>query len=397
MKNYESRFTGQTDLMRVPISTDGNFKELKDMINENHERASSAEGLYKAKRLTIDLFAKMLGKKTVELTFILMANAEVGLIASDGNDAELQKAASLLEEQNYEEIVLDLTSVLVMYEIGVSALDLTGKKFIIAVSVRDAILEYVETLRINSNQKIITLQKKDENYLHSEDKKTLNDLRLTHANELYRWVQDNTVTIGVTDEEIKKFRENPQLTKLADGLDKSQLDTFRLLMDNRRLFICDDILLRNLAIQILNSPAVWTLAFLNDGLNSKNISIEAYLDFVLELAKNHYRHTGISPLLLMNVATKNEWKLEGELSLVVETLSLPEVEIVSMMSVFMQFILLAVNQGHIEEILNVLPGCIELMAKHHERRLIVNIYTDTLNQVLAKNTPVLKALLEVIS
>lgn len=397
MKNYESRFVGQTDLMRVPIDTDGSFKELKDMITKNHERASSAEELYKSKKLTIDLFAKMLGKKSIELTFMLMANSDVGLIASDGSDVELQKATSLLEDGDFKDIVLDLTSVLVMYEIGVSALELTGKKFLIAVSIRDAILEYVETVRINSNQKIITLQKKDEQYLHSEDKKSISDLKLTHANSLFAWVQDNTVTASVTDEEIRKFRENPQLSELSDGLDKSQLDTLRLLMNDQRLFICDDILLRGLAIQVLNSSATWTLAYLNDSFTKKTIGIEAYLDFVLALAKNHYRHTGISPLLLMNTAIKNKWQMEGELSLVVETLSLPEIEIVSMMSVFIQFVLLSVNQNLIENIVTILPDCINLISREYDRRLVVSIYTDTLNKVLAKNTPVLKALLEVVN
>lgn len=397
MNNYESRFMGQTDLMKVPISTDGSFKELKDMITKNHERASSAEELYKSKQLTIDLFAKMLGKKSIELTFILMANSDVGLIASDGSDVELQKATSLLKDGNFEDIVLDLTSVLVMYEIGVSALELTGKKFLIAVSVRDVILEYVETLRINSNQKIVTLQKKDEQYLHSEDKKSIGELKLIHANSLLSWVKDNTITASVTDEEIRKFRENSQLSELSDGLDKSQLDTLRLLMNEQRLFICDDILLRNLVIQILDSSATWTLVYLNDRFNKKTIGIEAYLDFILALAKNHYRHTGISPLLLMNTAIKNKWQMEGELSLVVETLSLPEVEIVSMMSVFMQFVLLSVNQNLTENIVTILPECINLMSEHHDKRLVTSIYTDTLNKVLVKNTPILKALIEALN
>lgn len=339
MKNFERRFSERNDLMSFNVGADNNFDPLLKQLDQSAEQAESTEQMYKEGKLTIDLFAKIVGKNVIEVFYALMATPDLGIRVANGTVEETQQAQGLLDDTANPVIVADITALITLNMLGLKPAEIGLDKLVIAQRTKDLIFALITQHESIGKKKSMTLYKRNGQYIRQEITAKEQRQQLGHLKQLAKWVDANTRVQALTQGQIDTIETNSTAPeKLDDLINEAQLDTIKLAIGESRIFYSDDAGLRGLSAATFGTQGVWTQALLSYQYEREQMSLEEYERTTVELISHNYHHVSISPQILMNAAKTAKWSPQTPLTNALSTLSRPEVITASMVVVLVNFL-----------------------------------------------------------
>lgn len=373
MLNYERVFTDQTDLMSFNTGVENNnFDPLFKQLDESYENATNAENLYKSGKLTIDLFAKTVGKNIIEVFYALRLSPQLGVHSTRGDDAESQASYAALSQKVAPKLVADITALITLYELDLSVADLGVGKILITQSTQDLIVSELGIVTTESKQEGATLFKHGDQYVRQEVTTKERQARIKNIQDLLKWIDDNAQIEPFTDDQLSSDAYNKSAYgEIESILLESQIDTMKLSIGEGRILYSDDIGLKGLAEEIFSVGSTSTSIMLTYLHNSGHLDSTRFVHAIIELASANYYHVGISPVVIFEAANKSQWKPDEPVMSVLRALCRPEVNDISMSVVIMQFLELSNQQGRVEDLKKLFPTIISEAIKHHDRNEIL--------------------------
>lgn len=380
MKNFERRFSERSDLMSFNVGADNNFDPLLKQLDQSAEQAESIEQTYKEGKLTIDLFAKIVGKSVIEVFYALMATPDLGIRVANGTVEESQQAQELLDDTDSPVIVADITALITLNMLELKPTEIGLGKLVIAQRTKDLIFALITQHESIGKKKSMTLYKRNGQYIRQEITAKEQRQQLGHLKQLAKWVDANTQVEALTQDQIDTIETNSTAPeKLDDLINEAQLDTIKLAIGESRIFYSDDAGLRGLSAATFGTQGVWTQALLAHQYDSEQISLEEYERTTVELISHNYHHVSISPQILMNAAKTAKWSPQAPLTNALSTLSRPEVITASMVVVLANFLYEFYKQVTLVDKSLVVNLVLGEATRYHDKDEVIKLISIALN------------------
>jgi len=127
-------------------------------------------------------------------------------------------------------------------------------------------------------------------------------------------------------------------------LTKTAVDTILLASEKNRILLSDDERLRMLAVTEFKVLSSWTQPLLIKLQNLDAISADEYRLGIIQLAMFHYRHTIISPDIILKAAEEAEWASKSPFTDVVSEIIRKDITEDSLITVIIGFLILLWRQ-----------------------------------------------------
>lgn len=377
MKNYEQRFIDRDDLMGFNVK-DEDFSPLLKQIDQTHDAATTAEELYNTGKLTIDLFAKYVGKNIIEVIYALRGTSHLGIKSSKGDSENEEKLSNALAKINKPRFIIDITALISFYELGLDASDIGIDSFDISQSTKDLVVQEAAKIKNESHQRGMTIYKQDDRYIRQEITSKERRERVKSINLLIKWIERNTKIRTFNEHLLADLSENKKLSQIEDVLLESQTDTMKLATNVNTILYTDDASIGALAKEVLGVESIWTQALLAYKVRAQDLGLLQYGELTIKLAEANLHHLGISPVILLQSVLKG-----GELfTSTLRALTRKEVEAQSMIVVASQFIELSVRRGLIDKIVELMPLILEGLISDHDKDTVIEALTRNITILL---------------
>lgn len=371
MKNFERRFSDRHDLMSFSVE-DNDFSPLFKQLDERQQQTQNIEQLYKEGKLTIDLFAKFVGRNLIEVFYALRGAPDLGIRVALGTVEESSVVQKTLENLEGSKLVADITALITFFELGLKPSDIGVEKFVIAQRTSDLILTLVTELESVGRKKTMTLYKSGGQYIRQEITAREQQQRRTAMKKFAKWVKANTAIEALTQEQIDAINSMSKMPeKLDDLIDGAQLDTIKLAVGEDRILYSDDVGLRGLSMSTYRVKGVWTQALLAHQCDAREITVEDYEDFTIQLIGQNYHHVAISPQVLLHAARLTGGQPKEPLLGTLKTLSRPETNPASMVIVLVNFLYEFYKQPVATNKIHVIQQILNEATRHHDKQQFI--------------------------
>lgn len=380
MKNFERNFSERSDLMSFNVSSD-NFDPLFKQLDQTASRAEDIEKLYKEGKLTIDLFAKLVGRNVIEVFYALMTSSDLGIKVANGTTQETKKVEALLNEVADPVIVADITALATLNLLGIETSEIGLKPLIIAQRTKDLVFALTSQHEAIGKKKSMTLYKRNGKYIRHEVSAEEQKQQLNGLKKLSKWIDRNTAVEPLSQDQIDVVNDqsvDPE--KLDDLIDAAQMDTIKLSVGENRLLYSDDLGLRSLSGSAFGTNGIWTQPLLAHQCDVSLIPEDDYKRAVVVLIENNYHHTAISPQVLMAAAKAAKWTPRSPLTNAMSAIARPEVITTSMVIVLVNFLYDYYRQVTLADKTLVVNLVLSEATRHHDK-----------DEVIAKLRAALKA------
>ncbi|HSX36223.1 MAG TPA: DUF4365 domain-containing protein [Patescibacteria group bacterium] len=367
MQNFERRFSGRHDLMGFNIS-EQDFSPLFKSLDQRQQQTQSIEDLYKQGKITIDMFAKLVNNHLIETFYALRGTPDLGVRVADGTPIETKAVLELVASISADTIlVADLTSLITIFELGVTPEDLGLSKPHIAHSVKDSILETVARMENMGQKPHMTLYKSGGKYIRQEVTAKEQRQRLSLIKKFSKWVDANTIVSAISQDQLDiVIEKSVDYDKLKDLINGAQLDAIKLSIGRNRILFSDDVGLRSLSTNTFGTNGIWTQALLAHQLEQGHITINDYDAHTVSLIQNNYHYVSISAAILMSAAKTAKWQAQEPLLSVLRSLSRPETTIESIAMVTSEFLYELYKQTTLTDKGLVLQQLLKETTRHHD-------------------------------
>jgi tetratricopeptide (TPR) repeat protein len=395
MQSYERRFVNRNDLMGFNVDKN-NFDPLFKQLDAVKEQGDQVERFYKQNKITVDLFAKLVGRELIEVIYALRQTPDLGIRVAKGTDDEAKQGRKNFLES--KEVVVDITAIITLHSLGIKPEKIGLQKFIIGQKTRDLLTQKIHLQETVNKRSRMTLYK-DKSGKYVREKVTAADhrRRLKALKDLAKWIDNNTITKPITQSQIDKLNAKAKnLKQLEDVIESSQLDAITLALEDGRVLLCDDAGLRDLAISSFGARGVWTQIVLQVQLVRGKVTEDDYKNFVIQLANSNYHHVGIGPDILLEAAKQAGWLPKYPLEEPIKLLSRPETTLQSIIIVLANFFYELYKQPTLVDKSYVVNFVLDTVTKNHDRKLFLPVMRRAI-EVRFKLVPSLsKELLEII-
>lgn len=370
MQNYERRFVDRGDFMGFSAEKDS-FDPLLRQLDDAKERGDHVRQLYEQNRITVDLFAKLVGKDLIEVIYALQQTPDLGIRMAKGteDEADQGKRSTL----GSSEIVIDITAIITLHDLGVKPKKIGLKKFIIGQKTRDLLTQNILRQEETRKQPQMTVYKGgDGKYIREEMTEADHRKKLKALKGLAGWVDSNTIIKPVDQSQVNALKEKAaNLRQLEDIVEGSQLDAITLTLGGGRILLCDDAGLRDLAMDSFGVPGTWTQMLLQVQLEQGKLTREEYEDFVIQLANKNYHYVRIDPEILMAAAKRAEWVPRHPFDGVIKMLTRPETTIQSIVIVLANFFFEFYKQPTLIDKSCLIKYVLDSVVKYHDRNIFL--------------------------
>lgn len=308
-----------------------NFEvELNDGTVLENKGAIFLENLSKREEFKKGLLSYHLGKTSIGATanefkinvmhaYYLIRNL-IGFKCCNGDKQERKRAHTLLDKGSVR-IVIDITSLLTLFEL--EHLKLTEKvvkllgKFAIAQSTVDLIQNIKAEYESASKQEIIMEQGSGE-LLEEGNTSEMFNLRVEHLDKLNEYLQNYC--------EVVPVHAALNLNSLEkDLLDKehgtSFIDTALIANETEFVLLIEDANFRDFTKEKFHIEGIWIQILLQYCLSKEYLSQEIYDKAIVHLTCMNYRYISNNKNSLYEAASISRWKVNGEFSIIAHTLS----------------------------------------------------------------------------
>jgi tetratricopeptide (TPR) repeat protein len=258
--------------------------ELREVIESAKKAQSKFDNffkMYNQGRIPLISLSEAFNRPLIEIWFDTINSKSKMISVCHGIGDEMEYNLKIIEDHK-KELLLDITSLLLIYELDV--IHIINKYFNTYV-IQD-VIDYLDNyLSLNAIVK------------NSRTNKIENLLVWTRANiEIY----PPNIFIKIDKNAIAKYSEI-----IGQATSKNIV----LAADADLLYLCDDIALRNLYTSEFKKPALWTQNLIQYLHNIKLIADEVYFELTSRLVERNIKHTHITGQLILYYFKKTNYQI----------------------------------------------------------------------------------------
>lgn len=273
----------------------GTLPELMQEHLDNSEKSQEAFETYlmqyKSGKIPLISVSIIFGHEFLDVWKLCTISNKHFIRVSSGDFKELESLNAYLQSKDKIELLFDLTSLLLLFKIGlVDALKPTFEIYILQ-DVLDYIEDYILQESIGSDQKSATLTRINGKTYFIEKSADEKRKEIVELEQFKNWIKANfkvyspTALIEINHSELEKHIE-----ALGNISGKSYL----IAKAANVIFICDDHAIRQAFQNETRKPVIWTQALFNF-LNTQNlIDLCIYNDVSLKLVEQNIKYTHIT-------------------------------------------------------------------------------------------------------
>ncbi len=329
LEAHETLFPGSRAIGRFTIdsNTKDGFDPLFEQVRARARVATQASDLYKNKFVPIDTIGKVLGLDVIAASRGLRFEMGIPLDVCIGNTPERDQAITQL--RSVKSVIVDPATLAIWQDIGLLAeLDsMTDFEVCIVQATMDLLNERVDDARSAMEKEGGMLEAHGDKIAMIEPTKKERAAYVEHSAALLNWCRRKA-----------KILPTEPLRGMAEGADifsNYTIDTLGTLAEVRLPAIIDDRRLRMFAAQLGGVQLGWTQALLMCWLNEEKISRTVYASLVAKLNASKVGFVSVAGEDLRAAVDSDN---QDEFDALVSALTLPTVEVHSLVSVISDFI-----------------------------------------------------------
>lgn len=306
MNNFSTLFPDTPGLMRMSFNTENpqeSIKEFLSTIDERNKYSDQIISIYKKGTFTVGVLANMLGNSELDTIYGIMEQPDIGLISASGDQAKFQKSLDDLSLK--PRIVLDLTGIITVTNLKITD-KLTSEfgKPIVSQSVLDSLKHILGEHKKHEREGYSTISKRGTKYIRDEITPERVKKKTEYVQKLVDWIKSEAEILP-NQQALKINAKKRQ--EMEEVLSKTSVDTILLATKKGRILLSDDERLRMIAASEFSVTSTWTQPLLMKLQELGIIDSDEYKLAVIQLAMFHYRHTTISPDILLKAAEEAKW------------------------------------------------------------------------------------------
>lgn len=307
----------------TPQGEDGRFVEqLRDRLAEGEPHRVAILAAYAAGEITVGSVAHALGRSNVEGLGIV-ATSPTGLRGSTGSQQEKEAVISILRDPGLV-LVADLTSCILLDSLGVLRDGALGaRRLAIAQSTLDELRGELLRWRTHPPEGFLSVALHEGHLVRIEI--TAADLKAIRERyeSLAAWLKTHCAILAVVPAMAEKHAAE---AKIASLVGESFWDSMLIASEPGRTLLSDDLALRRLYSGIAARASVCSPLLLLTEADAGRLSADRYGDCIAGLITSGYRHISTDARVLHAAAKAEQWRPQGRLLRVLDTLKGPETE-----------------------------------------------------------------------
>jgi hypothetical protein len=230
---------------------------------------------------------------------------------------------------------LDLTACITLDALGVLRDGtLSHRKLAIAQSTLDELRAEISLSRTHPPEGFMSLGLHEGQLVRFDVTADEVKARQERFESLSAWLKTNAAVIPVSPSVAEKHADK---ASLADFLGRSFWDSLLISSEHGRALVSDDLRLRQLLQGDFGGAGICSPLLLLAEANSGRMSGERYGDCVVNLITAGYRHISTDARVLQAAARMEQWRPQGRLLRVLDTIKGPAIEPASAAAVAAQF------------------------------------------------------------
>jgi len=294
LSEFENMFPEAKDLFRINIGTP-KTKEAFNLeiqkileINESYRnQVEEIEKLYKNKKITINAFAKLIGRSLYDVWCALINRKNLGVVCCFGTSREQKSAWDILNNEIY--LVIDMISLLTIaiLDLKETILNNFTNKLVVSQSTIDLIRSLISEKQNLFSKGYMIISRENDKYVRYEITKEDINKQISFLREILIWTLKNFKIMPCTGAlEININRKK----KLDEIIGKSFVDTILIAKKTKYILFSDDLVLRLLAKNEFGIEGIWTQILLIKLLGLGKIKREVYIDKTINLIQYNYNY-----------------------------------------------------------------------------------------------------------
>lgn len=343
MNNFSTLFPDTPGLTRMSFDTEKpqeSIKEFLSTVDERNKYIDQIVSTYKQGAFTIGVLASMLGNDELDTIYGIMEQPDIGIVSATGDQTRFDNAIDVLDDKT--RIVLDLTGI-----VTVTNLKITEKlvanfgKPIVSQSVLDDLKQLLSKQKNHERDGYATIGKKGSQYTRDEITPERVRKKIDYVQKLIDWINKEADILPNKQALKMNAKKRQDMEKV---LSKTSVDTILLASEKNRILLSDDERLRMLAATEFKVVSSWTQPLLMKLQSLEAISADEYRLAIIQLAMFHYRHTVISPDIILKAAEEAEWASKSPFTDVISEIIRRDITEDSLITVITGFFILLWRQ-----------------------------------------------------
>ncbi len=310
LENIEKIFPEAQGLWKVKVDLTQKEGELPEFLKTifgqvtiQQDKIRQLELFYKEHKITIGMFANIIGKDVIEVVGGLMHNADIGITCCIGTVDERNHALKTISQKN--RLIIDIISLTTIY--GLECGNIIVNQFYqigIAQSTVDLIKTIIEEREGIHSEGLMTIGKKEGQLFKHEISAEAVKRSIEYFYQLLDWINVNCEILPV---KAALTLNRNRRDKLNNLLGTSFIDSMLIANEPGNLLYSDDAHLRSLAKNEFNVEGVWTQPLLMHCLNNKILDRDKYNKFIVKLVCSNYHYISIDEHVIIEAAQQSKW------------------------------------------------------------------------------------------
>lgn len=310
----------------------GPYEEFRDkmlkQLDEDQNRVNKIIEVYQAKKLSVEVLAKMQGRSLLETWAFLTGGNYCKLLASPGTIEVREQESEVLTSATV--IVLELTSILAFAQLGL--LERLPKRFNSLLTTQAVLDEVNEALVKNASSKPgeLTIGKVGNQYVRDE----ITADRLEKNRQFLEGIQKFIIS-SVSIEAINSDQEGDasRWAELKDLIGPVSTSCILVAHQKNAILLSDDEMLRALAQNDWKLRGVWTQSVLHELRRREILTAEEYAGAAAKLVLFNYKFVSLSHDSILWILHKTDFQLKATVKMVLDVFRGPECSLESAVGV----------------------------------------------------------------
>lgn len=344
MSVYEAMFPDRNDFWTIhvgePDATEdevGNrFEKIHAMLANRSKQKNQVMNLYQTANLTVGLVAGSLGLTAFDAWELLVSSPEVLTYCSGGNQPILERAVSLLSQDEPPRLAADITSIHLARSLSMAdnIVEYFGK-LLIAPTTLFSLYRKLGELKKNRNSGSLSLVERDGVLYKNEVTPEEIETHISYLEDLIDWIENNCEP---SPHRTGFDMERNQKAQIRKVLLPEFFDTSLIVTGEDCLFFTEDDRLGSSSTNELGIRRTWMQPVLLALKNNETISEDDYADALLKLASSNLTHIHFDASLLLKALAKSEWSPDGSYNNIIKRLQGKRADIESATDVAANFL-----------------------------------------------------------
>ena len=310
LEHSETRFpeTAFVWLMRIPKDAEGKpdvregVERMLTQMREQSEKVDELATLYKEKRVSLHMIGSALGRGAFRTGLFVAGRADLPFWCCNGTDDEWTAAGALLRSNS--SVVLDESAIATLFGSRVFR-NLGRPSLTLCVPARalQSLREHVQQEIDAADRGGVLAEIDGQPILIENSEEAMVRYREALA-EFLKWIESQCQVIGGSDVLglDKELRE-----KIKPVLGEATLQAIATANRDGHVLWADDWAVAQVASELVGCERVWSQAVVRSLADRGQVAEEVFTDFSVYLANAGYRHTRLSPHMIIRAARDSDW------------------------------------------------------------------------------------------